>query len=122
MQQSYTLEDDTGYFRDVVATECDVWLAEVNGRIVGLMAMKGSLIDQLFVDVDFQGQGVGTALLVKARERSPAGLQLYTFQKNVTAREFYERHGFTAVRFGASPPPENEPDVKYAWQPPRNTV
>jgi hypothetical protein len=66
-QQSYTLEDDTAYFREVIATECKVWLAEVDGQIVGLMAMKGSLIDQLFVDVDFQGRGrAGDRLLYSA--------------------------------------------------------
>jgi hypothetical protein len=33
------------------------------------------------------------------------------------ARSFYERRGFRAVQFGVSPPPESEPDVRYAWDP-----
>jgi ribosomal protein S18 acetylase RimI-like enzyme len=60
---------------------------------------------------------VGTALLDKAKELTPAGLTLFTHQRNARARTFYERRGFRAVAFGVSPPPESEPDVKYAWDP-----
>ena len=68
--------------------------------------------------VERQRQGVGTALLQKAREQSPRGLRLLTFQKNATARAFYEKHGFQVIRYGHSPAPENEPDVEYQWRPP----
>lgn len=115
VQQRYTLENDTGYFRDVLAPECDIWLAEDGGRIVGMIALRDHLIDQLFVGVDAQRQGVGAALLDKARERSPDHLRAYTFQKNAPARAFFEKHGFEIVRAGLSPPPENEPDLEYAW-------
>ena len=27
----------------------------------------------------------------------------------------FEKHGFVAVKFGISPPPESAPDVEYAW-------
>src|SRR5207244_1309411 len=100
VQQHYTLADDTAYFRDVVAVQCLVWLAEASGRIAGLLALKDDLIDQLFVAIDQQRRGIGTALLATAREHSPGGLRLYTFQKNGAARAFYEKHGFHAVRFG----------------------
>ena len=116
-QQRYTLAEDTTYFRDVVAVACVVWLAEVPGRLAGLLAMQDDYIEQLFVAVGLQRQGVGTALLQKAREHSPHGLRLYTFQKNARARAFYEKHGFKAVRYGYSPAPENEPDVAYQWCP-----
>jgi len=105
------------YFRAIVAAECVVWLAEVEGHLAGLLAIKDDYIDQLFVAVERQRQGVGTALLQKAREHSPRGLRLSTFQKNALARAFYEKHGFKALRFGHSPAPENEPDVEYQWWP-----
>lgn len=116
-QQLYTLKNDTGYFRDVVSQECDVWLAERGGQIVGLLAMRDDLIDQLFVGVGLQRQGVGTALLARARELSPDQLRAYTFQKNDAARRFFEKHGFQIIRAGISPPPENEPDLEYTWWP-----
>lgn len=114
-QQSYTLEEDTAYFRHIVAVENEVWIAEVDGRLTGLLAIRGDFIDQLYVAVDVKRSGVGSALLQKARSLSPAGLRLFTFQRNTAARAFYEKHRFVAVRFGISPPPENEPDVEYRW-------
>ena len=119
-QQFYTLQNDTDYFRDVIAPECDVWLATGSGgdeQILGLLALRDDLIDQLFVAVDAQRSGVGNALLAKARECSPDQLRAYTFQKNVPARSFFEKQGFEIVRSGISPPPENEPDLEYLWRP-----
>jgi ribosomal protein S18 acetylase RimI-like enzyme len=117
VQQRYTLAEDTAYFRDVVVVQCVVWLAEVTGRLAGLLALQGQYIDQLFVAVELQRQGVGSALLQKAREQSPHGLRLHTFRKNTTARAFYEKHGFQVRRYGYSPAPEHEPDVEYQWRP-----
>ena len=91
-------------------------MAEIGGHIVGLLALKGDLIDQLFVYVDAQRQGIGTALLERAKQRSPSGLRAYTFQKNQAARAFFEQHGFRVVSTGKSPPPESEPDLEYAWR------
>jgi len=116
-QQLYTLQNDTDYFRDVLAQECEVWLATDEEQIVGLLAVRDDLIDQLFVAIDGQRHGVGSALLVKARELSPDQLRAYTFQKNRPARAFYEKHGFHIVRSWVSPPPENEPDLEYLWRP-----
>jgi ribosomal protein S18 acetylase RimI-like enzyme len=56
-------------------------------------------------------------LLAHACSLSPQGLELHTHQQNTGARRFYERHGFAAVRFGLSPPPESAPDVEYHWRP-----
>lgn len=77
--------------------------------------MNGHFIAQFFVRLEKQRQGIGMALLSKAKELSPILLRLYTFQKNQPARTFYERHGFRTVNFDTSPPPENEPDVEYFW-------
>ena len=46
----------------------------------------------------------------------PDGLELWTFQVNVGARRFYERHGFRAVELtDGSANEEHEPDVRYVW-------
>jgi ribosomal protein S18 acetylase RimI-like enzyme len=83
---------------------------------MGMLALCESWIRQLTVFPSFQRQGVGTALLQKAREYSPVQLRLFTFQRNNAARAFYERNGFSVVAFGVSPAPESEPDVEYRWQ------
>ena len=117
LHQAHTLEDDTRHFREVISQKCEVWLAEAVGEIVGLLARDGDLVDQLFVATGAQRRGIGSLLLARARELSPTGLRLFTFVRNTAARAFYEKQGFTAVKFGTSPPPESEPDVEYHWIP-----
>jgi ribosomal protein S18 acetylase RimI-like enzyme len=62
-------------------------------------------------------KGWGTQLVNFAKQLSPSGLELHTHQANAAARAFYERHGFQAVTFDISPPPESAPDVEYHWRP-----
>lgn len=104
-------------FHKIITLECDIWLAVEESLIKGFIAIQGSYIDRLYIDPEFQRLGVGTALVQHARELHPAGLQLCTHQQNRRARQFYEKLGFVAVRFGTSPPPESVPDVEYRWQP-----
>jgi GNAT superfamily N-acetyltransferase len=105
------------FFRSNVLAECRVWVAESpSHQYSGLVALSGSWIRQLAVFPPFQRQGVGSALLQKAREHSPGQLHLYTFQRNMAARAFYEHHGFSIVRLGVSPAPEAEPAIEFRWQ------
>ena len=113
--QKHTLADAQGFFRSRVVPACELWVATRAEQLLGLVALEAPWIRQFAVFPENQRQGVGTALLHKARERSPAELRLFTFQRNTAARAFYERYGFAAVAFGVSPAPELEPDVEYRW-------
>jgi len=115
VQQRHTLADARAFFRDKLLPACEVWVATRSGVLVGMLAFDLPWIRHLTIFAEHQRQGVGTALLGKARERSPAEVRLCTFQRNAPARAFYERHGFVAVAFGISPAPEREPDVEYRW-------
>ncbi|MBW2231655.1 MAG: GNAT family N-acetyltransferase [Deltaproteobacteria bacterium] len=117
LEQTYTIENDTEFFRARIEPRCELFVAEVDAEIVGYMAMEGSYIDRLYVDPARQRSGIGARLIGEAKRRSPQGLQLHTHQKNERARCFYAKHEFVAVRFGVSPPPECEPDVEYHWRP-----
>ena len=116
-QQGLTLEDDDRIFRRYILPRDAFWVAHDGAGIAGFLGMQGDYIDRLYVLPDRQGQGVGSALMAKAKELSPAGLRLHTHQQNTQARAFYKRRGFRAVKFGISPPPENAPDVEYHWTP-----
>jgi ribosomal protein S18 acetylase RimI-like enzyme len=62
--------------------------------------------------------GIGRRLLERAKERSPEGLTLYTFQVNDRARRFYERNGFVAEAYGdGTGNEEHQADVRYSWLP-----
>lgn len=112
-----TEESGREVFRRHILPGAKLWLACESKHLLGFLALKGSFIDRLYVGPEAQRRGVGSLLLAFARERSPAGLELFTHQQNSRARSFYEKHGFQAVRFGVSPPPESVPDVEYHWRP-----
>lgn len=115
LEQAYTLEDNRNFFLGNIVKNCELWVAERAGKLLGFLALEGAYVDRLYIHPDHQRTGAGAALLAKARERSPDRLHLHTHQQNVEARAFYEKHGFVAVRFGVSPPPESAPDIEYAW-------
>jgi GNAT superfamily N-acetyltransferase len=111
----HTAEGDRAYFREHVFIECEVWGA-VDGDTVGIIAFREGWIDQLYVLPQHQRRGAGDALLRVAKATS-SSLQLWTFQKNLLARRFYERRGFVAVKeTDGSQNDEREPDVLYRWQ------
>jgi ribosomal protein S18 acetylase RimI-like enzyme len=116
-RMGHSHEDNLRHFRDVVMRDDTVWLAIDGHEVVGLLALGERLVAHLYVEPARQGRGIGTALLDLAKRDAPEGLTLFTHQRNERARTFYERRGFRAVEFGRSPPPENEPDVKYRWDP-----
>jgi hypothetical protein len=62
--------------------------------------------------------GAGSLLLAKAKAELPQGFSLWTFQANLGARRFYERHGLTETRRTRGA--DNEeclPDILYEWRP-----
>ncbi|MFF4781594.1 GNAT family N-acetyltransferase [Streptomyces griseorubiginosus] len=106
------------YIRDVVVPARETWVADAEGRVVGLMVLAEGLLSQLYLDPDWRGRGIGDQFVALAKERSPQGLSLWTFQVNKPAHRFYERHGFVeAERTDGSGNEEREPDVRYVWRP-----
>jgi putative acetyltransferase len=114
-QQRHTLADARTFFRDHLLRRCAIHVATRGGQLLGLLAFEAPWVRQFAIFPEYQRQGIGTALLQAVRDLSPAEIRLFTFQRNVPARAFYDKHGFTAVAFGVSPAPELEPDVEYRW-------
>ena len=73
-------------------------VAEENGVVVAFVAIASTHLDQLFVEPDYQGRGIGTLLLNEALRRTPTVATLNVFEQNTQARLFYERHGFRELR------------------------
>jgi GNAT superfamily N-acetyltransferase len=109
-------EETHAWVAGVVLPHQEVWVAESNGKVIGVAALDGAELEQLYVRPGHQGQGVGSALLAKAMARRPNGITLWAFQRNTAARAFYEHRGFVAIAFtdGAGNE-ESEPDVRYEW-------
>ena len=115
-EKGHFFYEDRDYFKNHVLKDNQIWVAEVDARVVAFMAMNRDFVDQLYIHPDHWRKGIGQALLDVARERSPEHVWLYTLQINLNARAFYEKNGFVAEKFGVSPPPESEPDVEYHWR------
>lgn len=114
----HTDDDVRRYFREIVLPSHDVWVAEEGGRLVAVLVLDGDWIEHLYVDPDNWRAGIGTRLLELAKREQPDGLQLWTFQANARARQFYERHGFVAIEMTDGENEEGAPDVRYEWRPP----
>jgi GNAT superfamily N-acetyltransferase len=104
------------WITDVLPHTHEIWVAEVDGRVVGFAALTDEWLGHLYIAPAAQRRGLGTALLDVAKQARPDGLKLYVFQANTGARRFYERHGFTVRTFtDGQDNEENEPDVVYTW-------
>jgi GNAT superfamily N-acetyltransferase len=95
-----------------------VTVAELHGQVVAVMATSNaeelSWVTQMAVDPALVGQGIGSLLLAHAMRNLSPPIRLYTFQANVGARRFYERHGFVAIEFTDGQANEEHcPDVLY---------
>jgi GNAT superfamily N-acetyltransferase len=112
------------WVRDVVLVTSAVWVAvDAGGAVVGYTAVTGGHLDALYLLSGVLRQGMGTALLGRAKEHRPDGLTLAVFQRNTGARAFYARHGFTVVDSNdGSRNMENEPDLTMRWQPVTNST
>lgn len=115
--QALTLEHARQVFHDVIQARCAIWVGTLDHQIVAYLAMNGSYLDRLYVDPSEWHRGWGTRFVALAKTLSPQGLELHTHQQNHAARALYEKHGFRAVSFGISPPPESALDVEYHWRP-----
>lgn len=108
------------------------WLllvAEKDGKVIGMIGATGNTtpplsypmqIKSMYVDPDYHGHGIGTALLRVMLEtlrglRVPS-VMLWCIAHNAFAGAFYERRGARRIE-GVEPPEEYAamPHVVYAW-------
>lgn len=75
----------------------DTWVAELNGSVLGFIALLGNEVGAIFVDPAFHGSGTGKALMDKAREIH-GDLEVDVFRANTIGRQFYSRYGFKLLR------------------------
>lgn len=75
------------------------FVAELDGVIVGYSDVQPSgLVDHFFCHHEYQGQGVGRALMTHVIKQAEAkGLDRIYSEVSITARPFYEHMGFTVV-------------------------
>ena len=109
-------EDRRFMAEQVIWASDEVLVVRRDGRPVAFLALRGAMVEHLYVEPGAQREGIGSALLEAAKARRPAWLRLWVFQRNEGAVAFYERHGFAEVeRTDGAGNEEREPDVLLAW-------
>jgi GNAT superfamily N-acetyltransferase len=111
----HTPDEDLAFFASQLATH-HAWVALVDGRVAGFGIAGEGWLHHLYVEPQLRGRGLGSALLVEAKQVYPVGLYLWVFERNHAARSFYAARGFVDVkRTDGSGNEEKEPDVLMRW-------
>jgi putative acetyltransferase len=106
----HTPDDDLAFFTAEISTS-DCKVALVDGVVVGFGCVRAGWLNHLYVAPEFQGQGIGSALL---GHFASAIEQFWVFQANTRARTFCKSHGFIEVEYtDGSANEEREPDVRF---------
>ena len=86
------------------------------GQVRGFVGLTGDFIAGLFVRASAQSQGIGRALLQRAKA-GRSFLRLGVYKKNPRAIAFYQREGFVIESEGLDEN-TNEPEFTMAWRKP----
>jgi ribosomal protein S18 acetylase RimI-like enzyme len=109
-------EAETRTFIGELVREEETWIAERDGKVVGVAVIDGGWLEHLYVHPSRFGAGTGTRLFQQLAAKHPKGFQLWVFQQNVAARRFYERLGCALVRLtDGDNNEEHLPDALYVW-------
>ena len=111
----HTPAEDRWFYRERVFPSCRVWGRFEADELRGIIAFHEGWIEQLYLHPAAQGRGIGTELLDVAKGACER-LKLWTFQRNASARRFYEARGFILVeQTDGARNEEREPDARYLW-------
>ena len=108
-------DEELAFFRDQVLPNETVIVADNMGQVPGFAAYTPGWLNHLYLAPDAWRSGIGSQLLRRVQAAS-SSLQLWTFQRNNTARAFYARFRFEEVEFTDGRRNEEKmPDVRMVW-------
>ncbi|MCO1602527.1 GNAT family N-acetyltransferase [Desulfosporosinus nitroreducens] len=87
-------ESHKGELRNKYLPIAETWVAEESGLLIGFISILENYIGGLFVTPTKQGLGVGTKLIEQAKLENMQ-LKVGVYSKNIDARRFYTKNGFT---------------------------
>jgi GNAT superfamily N-acetyltransferase len=89
----HTQAETNQYFISLIEKR-KIRIVKKNNVIVGFMQLEDGWLHHLYIDLKFQNMGFGKLLLEEAKKLSPKEIQLWVFEENSGAIQFYEREGF----------------------------
>lgn len=96
---------DSNYWKDnfqmvkELIPQADVYIYEVDGKILGFTGVSENYIAGIFVDEKYRSQGIGKKLLDYLKGICPE-LTLQVYEKNTKAVDFYKREKFEITGTG----------------------
>lgn len=96
------------YVKDILPN-VDIYVYILNEHIVGFVGVNNNYIEGIFVDINNQHRGIGTALLDKIKEDKEK-LKLRVYKKNTNAIKFYEKNNFIIISESID---ENTNEIEY---------
>ena len=81
------------------AKKRDIYVAELNGELIGTASLENNVIYGVFVDVNYHGCGIGRKLMSviedNAKEKS---VNLVQVPSSITSQNFYYKLGYNYVK------------------------
>lgn len=111
----HTPEQDLWYFNTMVLPVENVLIVREKKQPVGFISFHQGWLNHLYIAPHRWGFGLGIGLLEAARSDLDH-LQLWVFQENTNARNFYSKHGFLEREFTDGRGNEEKmPDLRMDW-------
>lgn len=119
LARPHTDDETRRWHLNVLVPRGTVVVAEREGGVVGFAEPSDGWLHALYVAPAGQGSGVGSILFEHSMMLQPNGFDLWVFQRNTRALDFYARYGCVEVRrTNGADNEEHEPDVLLRWSPP----
>lgn len=107
-------DEDLEYFAEIIKDQT-VIVSQIGDNVVGFCAYNDNWLNHLYITPEYQHHGIGKSLLDQAKAHN-SELNLWVFQKNTAARDFYEKNGFELLELrDGQANEEHEPDAHYIW-------
>lgn len=104
--------------RNVYPRFAEIWVKEIDGEIVGFIALIESEVGAIFLSPDCHGQGFGREMMDFAVAQKGA-LTVEVFKENAVGRRFYDKYGFRPAGETLHEP-SGHMIVKMAFDPAQN--
>lgn len=101
-------ENNYEYVKSILPN-AEIYVYLDNNKIIGFIGINENYIEGIFVDMNNQDSGVGTALLNKVK-REKNNLALNVYKKNTKAINFYKKNNFIITKESID---ENTSEIEY---------
>lgn len=101
-------ESNYKYVKEILPV-AEIYVYVIEKTIIGFIGLNKNYIEGIFIDTNNQGNGIGTLLLNKVKERQNT-LTLNVYKKNTHAIHFYKKNGFIITNKNID---ENTGELEY---------